>query len=1020
MLKKLLILLFLCAASALHAANYLTFTAEEDSSSFGILSEWGNNPDMQYSLDDGKTWTKLTNDTLIPLPNKKKALLRGYNPQGISRDFDEVTRFVMTGRIAASGSVMSLIDNVGESVVIPNSLCFQSLFAGCASLTQAPELPAIHLTDRCYARMFLGCTNLKEAPQLPAMQLTGGCYRGMFSECTSLTEAPKLPATHLENCCYDWMFSGCTSLTKAPILPATQLQYSCYAYMFSKCTSLTHAPQLPATQLAQSCYSGMFEGCTSLTHAPQLPATQLAMSCYRGMFSGCSSLTAAPELPAIQLQADCYHNMFNKCTNLTKAPQLPATSLADGCYDGMFMGCTSLTQTPELPATTLTNWCYREMFMDCTGLTEASQIPEDHGHYYTYDDMYKGCTNLPPTFQLIRKTPAPKQESTINTAELFPVIKGFSPNKCLTFTAESDNVQISIENKGQGKIYPNVQYSTNGGKKWKVLRIGEQIKLPHKGDKALLRGYNAQGFSFALDSYIRFVMTGRVAASGSVMSLIDGIGKCQKIPNAYCFACLFDSCASLTQAPELPATSLTGWCYYKMFSGCTSLTEAPQLPATQLDEWCYCFMFFGCVNLRQAPELPATQTLKGCYNNMFRGCTSLTKAPQLPATQLTRGCYLFMFDSCTSLTKAPELPATIMADECYAGMFNGCANLKEAPKLPAKRLSWQCYLRMFAGCTQLVRAPELPADVSFEACYAEMFAGCTNLKEAPQLPAPFMTKDCYRGMFRGCTSLTQAPALNATKLVDGCYTEMFEGCTSLKEIPQLPEISLDYRKFNQSKKDYKTEKHIVSLGNDTIRLHILSSDWWLKRHLAGTNFKLEDNGVLRIPDLKGKDRFMKCEGHNITNFSVSPLGDNRFNLESIDIATLPTDKEVKLTTTSPEGELLAEVTILISRPTFYLKINDQLVKIDSASVMPSFTEEDNVSFAVFDENGKEMEVTHHDIRKVGVPSMGGVLIPPGGELSTNEKHYLLKFSHFPLEIYIMYKNEEGKSWKKGIPFFRGE
>ncbi|MBR0502491.1 MAG: leucine-rich repeat protein [Paludibacteraceae bacterium] len=1020
MIKKILLLLFLCATSALHAANYLTFTAEADSSAFGIHSEWGNNPDVQYSLDGGKTWTKLTNDTLIPLPNKKKALLRGYNPQGISRDFGEVTHFVMTGRIAASGSVMSLIDNVGESVVIPNSSCFQSLFDGCASLTQAPELPAIYLTDKCYAWMFLGCTNLKEAPQLPAMQLTGWCYRGMFSKCTSLTEAPKLPATQLEICCYNDMFSGCTSLTEAPILPATQLQYSCYAYMFSKCTSLTHAPQLPATQLA--------------------------MSCYQGMFSGCSSLTAAPELPAIQLQADCYHNMFNKCTNLTKAPQLPATSLADGCYYGMFMGCTSLTKTPELPATTLTNWCYREMFMDCTGLTEASQIPEDHGHYYTYDDMYKGCTNLPPTFQLIRKTPAPKQEPTINSAELFPVIKGFSPNKCLTFTAESDNVQISIENKGQGKIYPNVQYSTNGGKKWKVLRIGEQIKLLHKGDKALLRGYNPQGFSFAPDSYIRFVMTGRAAASGSVMSLIDGIGECQKIPNDYCFACLFDSCASLTQAPELPATQLTEGCYMKMFLGCTnlkvapqlpatqlargcysrmfsectSLTEAPELPATQLDEWCYVDMFKGCTSLTEAPQLPATQTFNGCYNNMFKGCTSLTEAPQLPAIQLTRGCYFSMFDSCTSLTKAPELPATIMVSECYARMFKGCVNLKEAPELPAKRLSWNCYLQMFVGCTQLEQAPELPADVSFEGCYQEMFAGCSSLKEAPQLPAPFMTKDCYRGMFKGCTSLTQAPALNATRLVDGCYTEMFEGCTGLKEIPQLPEISLDYRKFNQSKKGYKTGKSIVSLGNDTIRLYILSINWWFKQYLAGTNFKLEDNGILKIPDLKGKDRFMKCEGHNITNFTVSPLSDNRFYLESVDIATLPTDKEVKLTTTSPEGELLAEVKIHISRPTFYLKINDQLVKIDSASVMPSFKEEDNVSFVVFDENGKEMEVTHRDIKTKGAPPIGSKLIEKGGELSIPEKKWILSSPHNPFEIYIMYKNEEGKSWQIWIPFFRGK
>jgi len=118
---------------------------------------------------------------------------------------------------------------------------------------------------------------------------------------------------------------------------------------------------------------------------------------------------------------------------------------------------------------------------------------------------------------------------------------------------------------------------------------------------------------------------------------------------------------------------------------------------------------------------------------------------------------------------------------------------------------------------------------------------------------------------------------------------------------------------------------------------------------------------------------------------------------------------------------LAEVTILISRPTFYLKINDQLVKIDSASAMPSFKEEDNVSFVVFDENGKEMKVKEHDIRRVGAPHMGGVLIPPGGELSLQEKHLLLKFfKSIPLQIYIMYKNEEGKSWKKGIPFFRGE
>ena len=143
MFKKLLILLFLCATSALHAANYLTFTAEEDSSSFRIhhkcdLSEKGEesyfseglfkrdpsfagDPDIQYSLDEGKTWTNLKPKAKIILAKKgDKALLRGNNPQGFSHTvtctgiYIYYSQFSMEGRIAASGSVMSLVDTLGE------------------------------------------------------------------------------------------------------------------------------------------------------------------------------------------------------------------------------------------------------------------------------------------------------------------------------------------------------------------------------------------------------------------------------------------------------------------------------------------------------------------------------------------------------------------------------------------------------------------------------------------------------------------------------------------------------------------------------------------------------------------------------------------------------------------------------------------------------------------------------------------------------------------------------------------
>ena len=89
---------------------------------------------------------------------------------------------------------------------------------------------------------------------------------------------------------------------------------------------------------------------------------------------------------------------------------------------------------------------------------------------------------------------------------------------------------------------------------------------------------------------------------------------------------MFSNCSSLTQTPELPATTLDAYCYNSMFLGCSSLTQAPELPATTLDAYCYSAMFKGCTSLTQAPELPATTLANNCYNGMFGRCVSLTQA----------------------------------------------------------------------------------------------------------------------------------------------------------------------------------------------------------------------------------------------------------------------------------------------------------------------------------------------------------------------------------------------------------
>ena len=232
------------------------------------------------------------------------------------------------------------------------------------------------------------------------------CYYSMFHNCASLIQAPALPATTLADNCYNGMFKGCTSRTQAPALPATTLAKACYYEMFKGCTSLTEASTLPATTLADNCYSGMFQDCTSLTQAPALPATTLADSCYNQMFLHCTNLTKAPALPATTLADYCYRWMFSGCASLTQAPALPATTLAKSCYQYMFRNCTSLklsstkndeyTQEYRIPSsgdgTTATD-ALRSMF-DSTGGTFTGTPEINRTYYLSSDNMIVHKTEI--------------------------------------------------------------------------------------------------------------------------------------------------------------------------------------------------------------------------------------------------------------------------------------------------------------------------------------------------------------------------------------------------------------------------------------------------------------------------------------------------------------------------------------------------------------------------------------------------------------------------------------------------
>ena len=601
--------------------DYLCFTSTGDST---VAMTQNGTPNtsagkvIQYKLNDGQwqTWDL----SAISLTDGDKMYVKSDDEIPVSEKISIYKNFIMTGSIAASGNIMSLL-NFSDTLT-PYAFC--SLFQKCASLTTTPELPATTLAESCYDHMFYWCESLRTAPELPATTLAKSCYDNMFVGCTSLRTAPELPATTLAESCYAYMFAGCTSLTTTPELHATTLTGFCYNYMFAWCTALTTAPALPALILKYSCYSGMFKGCTSLTTGPELPAKELANLCYNNMFEGCTKLNYVKAL---------FTQLYNDAG--------PSAWLNNVSSTGTFVKSKDATWTNDevgIPS----GW---------TVQVEGSVTPE----------------------------PEPERDYL-----------------CFTSTGDSTvaMTQNGTPNTSAGKV---IQYKLNDGQ-WQTWDLST-VKL-HDGDKMYLKSDDEIPVSETSDIYKRFIMSGSIAASGNIMSLLNF----SDTLTPYAFYYLFKGTLQavvLTQAPALPATTLAEFCYSFMFAWCASLTTAPELPATTLAESCYTGMFYGCTSLVNAPALPATTLSVTCYNSMFNGCRSLTQAPKLPATTLSVSCYTYMFSGCTSLTQTPALPALILKDGCYSGMFQGCTSLTTGPELPAKELANLCYNYMFDGCTKL-------------------------------------------------------------------------------------------------------------------------------------------------------------------------------------------------------------------------------------------------------------------------------------------------------------------------------
>jgi hypothetical protein len=161
---------------------------------------------MKYSLDGGKTKTKITTTTTIDnLIKGTKVQFYGIGTSNTTYGDDpEVKITGGTATVKVYGNAMSLFDEENFATnnnTLPNAYFdLTELFMNNTKLTDASGLllPATTLRGYCYISMFQGCSNLEAGPVLPAPTLVNSCYNYMFNGCSKLASITCLATSGID------------------------------------------------------------------------------------------------------------------------------------------------------------------------------------------------------------------------------------------------------------------------------------------------------------------------------------------------------------------------------------------------------------------------------------------------------------------------------------------------------------------------------------------------------------------------------------------------------------------------------------------------------------------------------------------------------------------------------------------------------------------------------------------------------------------------------------------------------
>lgn len=202
--------------------------------------------------------------------------------------------------------------------------------------------------------------------------------------------------------------------------------------------------------------------------------------------------------------------------------------------------------------------------------------------------------------------------------------------KALKFSSSGAQT-LGLNTSVLGSITPSFEYSLDDGSTWTAWTVSNPISFG-SGTDLYVRGTNTK-LATTGNNFTQFVFStaSPVACSGNIMHLFDHTQDLTAFPataggdsSDRGVKEIFQNCAVLNSAPELPATVLAAYCYWHAFEGCSALASAPELPATTLTEQCYYAMFKDCTALASLPYLGDVSLVASiCYGEMFYGCSNI-------------------------------------------------------------------------------------------------------------------------------------------------------------------------------------------------------------------------------------------------------------------------------------------------------------------------------------------------------------------------------------------------------------